>query len=69
MKTLFLPLFGNPGHAGGFDEHFGKVDAPVTESVMGLKGVSLRTAPQSSQSRRGDGVPSSALVLGWRQTM
>jgi len=32
-------------------------------------GGSISTAPHSSQSKRGDGVPSSALVLGWLHAM
>jgi len=37
MKIFFLLRTGNVGHAGGSDERFGRVDAPVIGSVMGLK--------------------------------
>jgi len=43
VKLFFLPLLGNAGHAGGYDELFGPVDAPVIESVLGGLGVSEPT--------------------------
>jgi hypothetical protein len=39
MKIFFLLRSGNVGHAGGSDERFGKVNAPVIKSVLGLFGV------------------------------
>ena len=39
MKLFFLLRSGNVGHECGSDERFGKVDAPVIESVLGLLGV------------------------------
>ena len=43
MKLFFLPYLGNAGHECGSDERFGKVDAPVIESVLGLLSVSELT--------------------------
>ena len=38
MGLVFFSRLGNAGHECGYDERFGEVDAPVIESVLGLKG-------------------------------